>query len=259
MTQTQTQTQTQAQRTLRSLITVLFGLSLWLLNAATFTPPAAGSRAAESSAATASEPTDYPRIGLITSSSLAARSGPSSKARIVKTFHQFRPDYLPTILLAVAEQRDAGGRLWLKVSVPGRPNGRDGWVSAEFVDSVSVYKKVVVDLSSRTLSLYDHGQLRYRTRVAIGTRQNPTPKGNFYVQARFKPTLRKLGAFAFETSAYSPTLTDWPGGGVVGIHGWNDPSVLGKAVSHGCIRVTNQAALYLKRQVLSGTPLTVRQ
>jgi lipoprotein-anchoring transpeptidase ErfK/SrfK len=252
-------TETQTERIPRSLITVLIGLSLVLLAAATFIPPAAGRRAPASSAAAASGPTYYPRIGLITSSSLAARSGPSHKARVVKTFHQFRPDYLPTVLLAVAEQRDPDGHLWLKVSVPGRPNGRYGWVGAEFVDSVSVYKKVVVDLSSRTLSLYDEGRLLYRTRVAIGTPHNPTPKGNFYVQARFKPTHRILGAFAFETSAYSPTLTEWPGGGVVGIHGWNDLSVLGKAVSHGCIRVSNQAALYLKRQVLSGTPLTIRR
>ena len=249
---------TQAKPTLRTL-TILVGVAAsLLLSAAAITPAAAGSRVAPSSASTGSQPTYYPRIGLISSSTLTARSGPSSNARVVKTFHQFRPDYLPTVLLAVAEQRDAAGRLWLKVSVPGRPNGRYGWVSAEFVDSIPIYKEVVVDLSSRTLSVYDHGRLRYRTRVAIGTRRNPTPTGNFYIQARFKPTDRILGAFAFETSAYSPTLTEWPGGGVVGIHGWNDPSVLGRAVSHGCIRVSNGAALYLKRQLLSGTPVTIR-
>jgi lipoprotein-anchoring transpeptidase ErfK/SrfK len=249
----------QAKPTHKTLITILFGLVVWLLlSVATVTPAAAGSRVAPASTPTGSQPTYYPRIGLISSSSLKARSAPTSNARVVKSFHQFRPDYLPTVLLAVAEQRDGTGRLWLKVSVPGRPNGRYGWVSAEFVDSIPIYTKVVVDLSSRTLSVYDHGRLRYRTRVAIGTRRNPTPTGNFYIQARFKPTNRTLGAFAFETSAYSPTLTEWPGGGVVGIHGWNDPSVLGKAVSHGCIRISNAAALTLKRQLLSGTPVTIQ-
>lgn len=241
-----TQTHSHTARSKTSLIAVLLGLSLLVV-------------AAAASAATRSGSADYPRVGLITSTTLTARSAPSSNARVMKTFHQFRPDYAPTILLAVAEQRDADGRLWLKVAIPGRPNGRYGWVNVEFVESTPVQKKLVVDLSSRTLYLYDQGRLRYRTRVAIGTPQNPTPKGNFYVQARFKPTHKILGAFAFETSAYSPTLTEWPGGGVVGIHGWNDSSVLGKAVSHGCIRISNRAALYLKRQVLSGTPVTIRQ
>ncbi|HEV2590291.1 MAG TPA: L,D-transpeptidase, partial [Gaiellaceae bacterium] len=127
--------------------------------------------AAPSSAPARSRPTYYPRIGLISSSLLVARSAPSSNAHRVTTFHQFRADYLPTVLLAVGEQRDKAGRLWLKVSAPGRPNGRYGWVRAEFVDTVPIYKKVVVDLSSRTLSVYDHGRLRYRTRVAIGTRR----------------------------------------------------------------------------------------
>lgn len=241
-----TQTHSHAARNHRSLIAVVLGLSLLVL-------------AATASATTTNRSAHYPRVGLITSTTLTARSAPSRNARVTKTFRQFRRDYAPTILLAVAEQRDADGRLWLKVAIPGRPNGRYGWVSANLVESSPVQKKLVVDLSSRTLYLYDHGRLRYRTRVAIGTRHNPTPKGNFYVQARFKPTHKILGAFAFETSAYSPTLTEWPGGGIVGIHGWNDPSILGKAVSHGCIRISNRAALYLKRQVLPGTPLTVRQ
>lgn len=241
-----THTHSPTARSKTLLIAALLALSLLVV-------------AATASAAARSGSADYPRVGLIITRTLTAHSAPLSSARAVKTFHQFRPDYAPTVLLAVAEQRDTEGRLWLKVSIPGRPNGRYGWVSAERVESTPMQKKLVVDLSSRTLYLYDQGRLRYRTRVAIGTPHNPTPKGNFYVQARFKPTHKILGAFAFETSAYSPTLTEWPGGGVIGIHGWNDSSVLGKAASHGCIRVSNHAALYLKRQVLPGTPLTIRR
>ena len=59
------------------------------------------------------------------------------------------------------------------------------------------------------------------------------------------PTAPILGAFAFETSAYSK-LSEWPGGGIVGIHGTNTPSLLGQAVSHGCVRVANEAILRLK-------------
>jgi len=64
--------------------------------------------------------------------------------------------------------------------------------------------------------------------------------------------------FAFETSAYSK-LTEWPGGGLVGIHGTDEPWLIGQAVSHGCVRMTNQAALVLKRLVPLGAPITIVQ
>ena len=47
------------------------------------------------------------------------------------------------------------------------------------------------------------------------------------------------GPLAFGTSARSPTLTDWPGGGYVGIHGTDQPEILPGRVSHGCIRMRN--------------------
>jgi hypothetical protein len=49
-----------------------------------------------------------------------------------------------------------------------------------------------------------------------------TPLGRFYVQAKFRPTAPMLGAYGFETSAYSK-LSEWPGGGIVGIHGTDAP------------------------------------
>lgn len=203
--------------------------------------------------------TSYPRVGVLLSDKLAAHAQPSTSSRVVKVFRQFSPDYQPTILLAVAERRAAHGVLWLEVSTPMRPNGRDGWVRASFVQSQPIYKRVVVDLSSRRLSLYDHNRLRYRTRVAIGTRENPTPRGHFYVQARFHPTNSFYGAFAFETSAYAPNLSEWPGGGLIGIHGTNLPQLLGQAVSHGCVRISNTAARALERLVPDGTPVTIQQ
>ena len=83
-----------------------------------------------------------------------------------------------------------------------------------------------------------------------------TPVGNFYVTARFVPDNSFLGVFAFETSAYS-RLTDWPGGGVVGIHGTSLPQLLGQAVSHGCVRMSNEAASFLRRYVPVGTPIKI--
>jgi len=36
-----------------------------------------------------------------------------------------------------------------------------------------------------------------------------------------------------------------------------EPQLLGKAVSHGCVRMSDAAALVLKRLTPAGTPLTI--
>ena len=92
--------------------------------------------------------------------------------------------------------------------------------------------------------------------VAIGAPGMETPLGHFYVQARFVPDDPFLGVFALETSAYSK-LSEWPGGGVVGIHGSSAPQLLGQAVSHGCVRVSNQTAEALRRLAPVGTPIWI--
>ena len=119
-----------------------------------------------------------------------------------------------------------------------------------------VQKEIVIDRSDRTLELRDAGRVVLRTRVAVGAYGMETPLGRFYVMAKFRPTAPILGAFAFETSAYSK-LSDWPGGGIVGIHGTNTPSLLGQAVSHGCVRVANEAILRLSKLVPVGTPIRI--
>ena len=52
-------------------------------------------------------------------------------------------------------------------------------------------------------------------------------------------------------------LTEWPGGGLVGIHGTNLPQLIGQAVSHGCIRVSNSTARGLERLVPVGASITI--
>ena len=80
----------------------------------------------------------------------------------------------------------------------------------------------------------------------------PTPLGLFYVQVAYRPVGDPiLGAWAFETSAYS-RLSDWPGGGIVGMHGTNTPQLIGQAVSHGCVRMRNADIEYLRSSSGSG-------
>ncbi len=198
----------------------------------------------------------YPKVGVILWRKLAAHSSPRQSSPIIKIFPQFRTDFRPTTLLVLGVRKDAKGVRWLKLSIPMRPNGRTGWVKAAAVQMRPVHRRIVLDLSSRKLRVLERGKTRFATRVAIGRPGMETPTGSFYLTATFKPKERFLGAFAFETSAYSK-LSEWPGGGVVGLHGTSMPWLLGQAVSHGCVRMSNAAALVLKRLTPAGTPLRI--
>ena len=66
------------------------------------------------------------------------------------------------------------------------------------------------------------------------------------------------GPYAFGLSARSAVLTDWPGGGFIGIHGTNAPGLIPGGISHGCIRMRNGDITRLNRLVSAGTPVSVR-
>ena len=142
------------------------------------------------------------------------------------------------------------------VSVPMRPNGTFGWIPAASVGLKPVRTSIVVHRSSRRIDVYRFGKLALSAKVAVGAPGRETPLGRFYVTTRFVPDDPFLGVFALETSAYSK-LTEWPGGGLVGIHGTNLPQLIGQAVSHGCIRVLNSTARGLERLVPVGASITI--
>jgi lipoprotein-anchoring transpeptidase ErfK/SrfK len=169
---------------------------------------------------------------------------------------QFRKDFRRQVVLAVKSRIGADGKPWLQLNLPMRPNGSLGWVPASTLDVHPTKTRIVINRDARRLSLYQGSRVLYRTTVAVGRPGMETPVGNFYVTARFVPDNSFLGVFAFETSAYS-RLTDWPGGGVVGIHGTSMPQLLGQAVSHGCVRMSNEAASFLRRYVPVGTPIKI--
>ena len=212
-----------------------------------------------SGAVSQSPPKSVIGSGTINIPMLPVRSAPSAGAPIVAKLSEFRPqDFRPRYVLAVAVKKGKKGHAaWYKITIPGRPNGRTGWVAAKQVSIRPAPWQVVVFRGSRVIQLWKNDQLIYTNRVAVGRPGMETPTGLYYVTVRFKPVQEPyLGAFAFETSAYSK-LSEWPGGGVVGLHGWNDPSVLGQAVSHGCIRLSNETAAYLRDRIPLGTPIRV--
>ena len=196
--------------------------------------------------------------GPIAWAKVAVRSAPRRDAGVVATLAQFRPDFHPRTVLVLDERRSSTGTAtWYRISVPGRPNGRTGWIPAAAADVKPVDRWLVIYRGARKFELYVDGVLRRTGPVAVGARGMETPIGLFFVQSRFVPSRYPiLGAFAFETSGYSK-LSDWPGGGVVGVHGTNTPWLIGQAVSHGCVRLRNSDVLALRKLVQVGTPVKI--
>ena len=145
---------------------------------------------------------------------VAVRARPSLDAPVLTTLAQFRPDFRMRYVLALSVRSDARGKpLWYRITVPGRPNGRTGWIPAVAAELKPVDRWLVVYRGTRKFEFYVRGKLRRTGRIAVGAPGAETPLGLFYVQWKFDPTWPVLGAYAFETSAYSK-LSDWPGGGL---------------------------------------------
>ena len=199
--------------------------------------------------------------GTLTRPSVSVLASPRAGARRVAVLKEFRADFRPQFVLALDAVRARSGKpTWYRVAVPGRPNGRTGWVPASAVELRPVKKRIVVYRGARRFEFWDGNRLVRRGKVAVGAPGAETPTGLFYVTWKFDPAIDPnwavLGKYAFETSAYSK-LTDWPGGGIVGVHGTPWPNLLGQAVSHGCVRLHNRDVEFLRSRVPVGTPVKI--
>jgi lipoprotein-anchoring transpeptidase ErfK/SrfK len=132
-------------------------------------------------------------------------------------------------------------------------------VPASEVTIASVNTRIDVDLSKRRLTLYRDGRPILTATVAVGSPATPTPTGRFYVNQRLIPDDKNgpYGPAAIGISAFSNVLTGWTQGGPVAIHGTDEPSSIGHAVSNGCIRLPNRLVPRVFAQALAGTPVTV--
>jgi lipoprotein-anchoring transpeptidase ErfK/SrfK len=161
--------------------------------------------------------------------------------------------------VAVAAHR---GR-WLGVVTTHVPNGRLGWVDPQEsrVRTSTTRVRVVIDLSARRLVVRRGGEVVRRMTVAIGRAGSPTPVGRFAVTDKL-PGSRYgsyYGCCILALSAHQPNLPPgWTGGDRIAVHGTNDPSSIGGAVSAGCPRASAEDMRFLMRAVPLGAPVTVR-
>jgi lipoprotein-anchoring transpeptidase ErfK/SrfK len=159
------------------------------------------------------------------------RAAPRKTSAATATLSRWTPEGTTNLVLTLEGRRTKRG-VWIKVRLPILPANRTGWV---------------------------HRKAAFRAPVGVGLPQWPTPRGEFFIRNQLYGFGNPVyGPIAFGTSARSTVLTDWPGGGFIGIHGTNQPYLLPGRVSHGCIRMRNGDILRLARMMPVGSPLTVK-
>ncbi|HTI32993.1 MAG TPA: L,D-transpeptidase [Miltoncostaea sp.] len=189
-----------------------------------------------------------------------ARNAPRVKARKIVKLSVTAPYNGGANVLMVLGARVNREGVWYKVRLTSRPNDAAGWIPAEAVQVKKTPWRVVVHLGARTMDLLRSGKRVGSWKVAVGTPANPTPTGRFAVSEVVKQRNPSgfFGTYIITLSAHSENLSEFDGGdGRVALHGTNQPGLLGQAVSHGCVRLDNNVATRLGRNVPPGSPVDI--
>ena len=231
---------------------------------------AIGSGAAASSvSSTATQKRAYPNRYVLTDATIghwavvlrkvAARREPKTSSPVVTMLGTATSYGTQNIVLIVSGLDVTPQQTWYLVRLAILPNNSTGWVPRSALGALyAVHTHLYVNRASFTATLKRDGRTVFVTRVGVGHSYWPTPAGQFYIREKITGFNSPMyGPLAFGTSARSNVLTDWPGGGFIGVHGTNEPQILPGAVSHGCIRMDNDAILRLAKLMPVGTPLTV--
>ncbi|HET8527703.1 MAG TPA: L,D-transpeptidase [Gaiellaceae bacterium] len=150
---------------------------------------------------------------------------------------------------------------YLRVLLPGRPNGHSGWIRAGTARVWRTPWRIVVKTESRRLFVLRDGRIVRSFPVVVGKPSTPTPHGRFYVEEAMILPRRALGApDAYALSARSNVFQEFEGGpGQIAIHGtYRIGGTPGRAESHGCIRASARTLHWLFARMGTGTPVDIR-
>lgn len=168
-----------------------------------------------------------------------------------------QPSGTPSVFLVLQRRSDMA-----EVLLPVRPAGSTGWVRLSDVTLTQHRWRIVVELSAYRLTVFQGPNVVRVETIGVGTGGTPTPGGRWYTTELLQPPKPDgpYGTYAFGLSGFTGT-EDGPAGafGQLGLHGTNDPSTLGRNVSLGCIRMSNEAISALATQLPLGVPVEVRR
>jgi hypothetical protein len=190
---------------------------------------------------------------------IMVRSQPRISAFAKTRLRLWTPEYYPNLVLALHERIDRNGT-WVQVRLPILPNNSTGWIKRGALGGFRITRDhLVVDRAATRATLFRNGAAIFKAPVGVGKSSSPTPAGEFYITEKMTGFHNAAyGPIAFGTNARSAVLTDWPGGGYVGIHGTDAPGLIPGHISHGCVRLRNAAILRLARLTGVGTPVTIQ-
>jgi hypothetical protein len=188
----------------------------------------------------------------------AVRRHPSARSRVVDHLQLLTIDGQAEVYLALRSYT-IGSATWMLVPIPGRPNGATGWVPASALGELHLTREYLrVNRSELRATLFRDGRRIWGAPVGVGRLGLPTPAGHFYVTEKLTTLGGPFyGPYALGTSAYTPTFGEFPAGGIVGIHGTDEPQLIPGRPSHGCIRLRNSDLARLWTVIEVGTPIEI--
>ncbi|MBE9129738.1 L,D-transpeptidase [Coleofasciculus sp. LEGE 07092] len=133
-----------------------------------------------------------------------------------------------------------------------------------FLPSVERLLHVVVKLTERRLYVYQDEQLQVSYPIAVGKPEWETPTGSFEVTQMVRdpawehPWSGEVVPPGEDNPLGSRWIGFWTDGrNQIGFHGTPDESVIGQAISHGCVRMRDQDVRALFDVVSVGTAVIV--
>ncbi|ARI77926.1 L,D-transpeptidase family protein [Halobacillus mangrovi] len=115
-----------------------------------------------------------------------------------------------------------------------------------FPDPSEIPYKIDISLNQRKLRLYKNGALQKEYPIAVGKMLSGTPVGKYIIVNKAPNPGGPFGTMWMSLSKQH-----------YGIHGTNNPSSIGKAVSKGCVRMYNRDVEELARTIPLGTPVSI--
>ncbi len=149
---------------------------------------------------------------------------------------------------------------WLGVVSPLAGNGRLGWIPQSVATLGYDSYELRVSLSARRLDVLVGGNVVKRYPVAVGAADAPTPTGRFDVTDRLAPSNPggPYGCCILALSAHAPhAIQGWSGGDRIAIHSTPETASIGRAVSHGCLRLSIGEGHWLMTHIPLGTPTLI--
>lgn len=149
---------------------------------------------------------------------------------------------------------------FVKVALPAKPNGQEGWIPRFAVDLQPVQHRALINLSTDSVTVWHGDDIIVETAAVTGKPSTPTPVGTFYVRDIIdQPDPDgSFGPYILALSGFSEVLDSFNGGlPALAIHGTDRPEQIGSERSSGCIRIPNDLVTILAQSVPLGTPVTV--